>query len=193
MVCCASGGRSLAVRAAVPGFVTAVAPESGAGADWGIIEVNPNASGYGPGNYYGTFNATWDVTTIDQLYSFGYPVAGAFRQARYGGGGLLAYCDVKWGSEFVSSDPTYPNGSDPYGQPYYLVNVTPCIETGGASGGPVFTELNGGWTIIGVNNRGPKIPATDTTTAGPWIATFWLNDYFGAFWRSVVGDVQQGY
>jgi hypothetical protein len=160
------------------------------GGDWGLIEVNPDSSGNGPGNYYGNFSATWNERNIDQLLSAGYPVAGAFGETQYGGGSLQYYCRVQFGNEFALDTPGYPNGSDSIGEPYYLLQVLPCGETGGASGGPVFTDVNGSWTIIGVNNRAPAPPAGGVS---PWMGTFWFNSQFGTFWNMVVAQVQAGY
>jgi hypothetical protein len=155
------------------------------GGDWGIIELNPNAEGYYPGDYsgIGTFTATWDQPTVDQLYSIGYPTAGAFSQAAYGLGNLQYFCNDTWSSATdAETDPVN------FGN-YYGMVVQPCGETGGASGGPVFTDVNGGWTIVGVNNRAPE---PDAQGFGTYMLSYYFNDAFGALWNYVIQQVNAG-
>jgi hypothetical protein len=67
--------------------------------------------------------------------------------------------------------------------------VTPCAETGGASGGPVFTRTSSGWTIVGVNNRGPRVSGNEF---GKYMLTFYFDDRFGSFWNAVISAIQAG-
>jgi V8-like Glu-specific endopeptidase len=155
------------------------------GGDWGLIELNRNAAGYYPGQYSGIgyYNATWNQSTIDQLFSTGYPVAGGFSQDQNGDGDLQYYCQVKWSPDASVTDAT--NFGD-----YYAFVISPCEETGGASGGPVFTDVNGSWTIVGVNNRSPDV--LTATTFGTTMLSFYFNNTFGSFYTSVAQQISQG-
>jgi V8-like Glu-specific endopeptidase len=155
------------------------------GGDWGIIELSPNSNGQYPGQVgIGSFSATWNQPTIDQLYSIGYPTSGYFSASTANGLGNFQYFwDDTW-------DPSTDGETDAanYGAYYGLV-VQPCEETGGASGGPVFTDVNGGWTIVGVNNRGPQPNAQGVSA---YMMSFYLNSTFGNFWNYVVQQVNAG-
>lgn len=154
------------------------------GGDWGLIELNPDAQGGYPGDAVGTFNATWNQPTINHLYSTGYPLDGGFRQATYGSGNLQFYCDDVWSQSDAQTDASYGNS--------YAMLVNPCQETGGASGGPVFTDTANGWTIVGVNNRSPDL-ADHNASFGQYMISFYFDDDFGTFWNSVIAQVNQGY
>jgi hypothetical protein len=80
------------------------------------------------------------------------------------------------------------DGSSPYGG-YYGLLLDPCGETAGSSGGPVFTDVNGGWTIVGVNNRAPAAAANGL---GVHMLSWWLDQAFGDFWNDVVQQVRAG-
>lgn len=154
------------------------------GGDWGIIELSPNAQGRYPGDVgIGAFTATWNQPTIDDLYSIGYATAGVFGQPQYDLGNWQYFCETQWAptTDSESGVPSFGN--------YYGLVVQPCEETGGASGGPVFTDVNGGWTIVGVNNRGP---APNAQGVGIYMLSFYFNDAFGTFWRDVIGQVNAG-
>jgi V8-like Glu-specific endopeptidase len=154
------------------------------GADWGVIELQPNAQGQYPGDVgIGSYSATWDQPTIDDLFSIGYPTAGAFSQPQYDLGNWQYFCETHWSSATDSETNASTFGN------YYGMVVQPCEETGGASGGPVFTDVNGSWTIVGVNNRGPDLTAQGL---GTYMLSFYLNDTFGSFWRNVIGQVNAG-
>ena len=155
------------------------------GGDWGLIELNPNAQGQYPGDVgIGAFSATWNQPTIGQLYSIGYPTAGYFSASLTNGLGNFQYfCDDNWNPAGDSETDATNFGN------YYGLVVQPCAETGGASGGPVFSYANGSWTIVGVNNRGP-VP--NSQGLGTYMLSFYFNDSFAAFWRQVVGEINAG-
>ncbi len=159
------------------------ASSGGVGGDWGIIEVNPNAQGQYPGDVVGNLVATWNQPTIDQLYSTGYPASFGFALAQYGGGALQYFCDDVW-SEKEDHESSAEFGT------YYAMLIKPCEETGGASGGPVLTDTSTGWTVIGVNNRGPEPPSQNAF--GTYMLSFYLEGRFGEFWDSVVNQVNSG-
>ena len=154
------------------------------GGDWGLILLNPNSAGYYPGQYSGvnTMPAAWGVSSIDELYSMGYPTNGAFSLPQYGSGGRQYYCWVKW-SGAVDTNPTL------YGNYYGLV-IKPCGEAPGASGGPVFTYTGGRWEIVGVNDRGT--PLATATSFGTDMMSFWFSGTFGTFYNTVVQQINQG-
>jgi hypothetical protein len=54
----------------------------------------------------------------------------------------------------------------------------------------VFSDINGGWTIVGVNNRAPG-PAT-SASFGTYMLSFWFNSTFGSFYNTVVQLIGQG-
>jgi hypothetical protein len=158
------------------------------GGDWGLIELNPDSSGHYPGDYTGTLTATWDQPTVHELYSMGYPYDGGFQLAQYGGGHYQYFCNTLWEQQ----TDVLKDAANAY-DGYFAMVVDPCGETGGASGGPVFTDTddNGGaWTIVGVNNRGPRPTGN---TKGKWMMSFWLDDHFGAFYNDVVTQIDEGY
>jgi hypothetical protein len=153
------------------------------GGDWGLIELNPNSNGQYPGDAgVPAYDATWDQPTIDQLYSIGYATAGGFSQAQYDFGNWQYFCDDTWSSGADAMTDTANFGN------YYGMVIQPCEETGGASGGPVFTDVSGGWTIVGVNNRG----VTGSNGFGTYMLSWYLNDAFGAFWTDVIQQVNAG-
>jgi hypothetical protein len=158
------------------------------GGDWGLIELSPDANGNYPGPSTGTYNAIWSQPTIHELYSIGYPTAAGFGQAQYGFGYFQYHCNTVWDAQTdVWHDPTNPYNN------YFPMDISPCAETGGASGGPVFTDTdnNGGnWTIVGVNNRGPRVTGTQFSTD---MMSFYFDDNFGSFYNYVVSQITQGY
>lgn len=155
------------------------------GGDWGLVELNPNAQGQYPGDVgIGAFSATWNQPTVGTLYSTGYPTAGYFSASLTNGLGNFQYfCEDNWNPATDSETDTTNFGD------YYGLVVQPCAETGGASGGPVFTYANGSWTIVGVNNRGP---APNSQGLGSYMLSFYLNNSFAAFWHEVVGEINAG-
>jgi len=158
------------------------------GGDWGLIELNPDASGNYAGDYTGTLSATWDQSTVHELYSMGYPYNGAFTLAQYGGGHYQYFCNTVWSSQ---SD-VWQDTANQY-DGYVPLAINPCGETGGASGGPVFTDTDnagGAWTIVGVNNRGPRV---NGYTIGSQMMSFYFDDNFGTFYNDVVAQIDQGY
>ena len=142
------------------------------GQDWGMIEVYPNGSGYYPGDYTGTYSATWnaDVDEGEVLSRTGYPGEPPFEYAQYGGGEYQYHCNHYWSGELVRD-----------GLALGLYDK-PCNANGGASGGPVFWYDGTRWTIIGVNNRGDRDPITNW---GMNATSFWFDNYFGQFWNKV--------
>jgi len=153
------------------------------GGDWGIIELSPNSSGTYPGAYVGEYRAEWNVPSITQLTSIGYPVDGAFSEPQNGGGLLQFYCENTLTSADFVTDPAYFGG-------YTAMVLQLCQETGGASGGPVFAENGGRLVIVGVNNRGA--PLATSTAFGTEMLSFYFDDGFGTFWNSVIGFVNAG-
>ncbi len=155
------------------------------GGDWGLIELNRNAQGQYPGDVgIGAFTASWDEPTIGQLYSIGYPTDGFFSASLTNGLGNYQYfCDDNWNPATDSETDATNFGS------YYGLVVQPCEETGGASGGPVFTDANGSWTIVGVNNRAPS---PNDQGLSSYMLSFYFNDSFGAFWQDVVNQINAG-
>ena len=53
----------------------------------------------------------------------------------------------------------------------------------------MFTDTNGGWTIVGVNNRGGALGAT---SFGTYMVSWYLNDAFGSFWNAVLQQINAG-
>ena len=159
------------------------------GGDWGIIELNPNAQGKYPGDVgIEPYTATWNELKIDDLYSIGYATAGAFGQTQYGDGNSQYFCVDTWDQATDEQVDPMMYGTSPYGNYYGLV-LQPCGLTAGASGGPVFTEVDGSWTIIGVNNRAP-LPTQNAI--GTYMLSWWLDSSFGAFWNAVMAQVETG-
>jgi hypothetical protein len=153
------------------------------GADWAIIETNPHVDGTFPGDVAGTLSAYWSqqFPSGSELYSTGYPASGIFLQADYGGGNLQYFCDDQWNLDTLT-DSSFGN--------YYGMNLLPCEENGGASGGPVFYHAGtSDWRIVGVNNRGRSASGGQY---GANMLSFWLDSRFGSFWNEVVADVNAG-
>ena len=117
------------------------------GPDWAIIVARPNAAGYYPGQYTGTYTAyAATVYPNAELYSIGYPAYGAFELPRYGGGHAQYFCHDRW-------DGRRWRGTGNLVNAVYL--QWPCGGVKGNSGGPLFALLAGGtWGIVGVVNRG---------------------------------------
>ena len=58
------------------------------GADWGLIELNPDSAGGYPGDAVGEVSATWSLTGLsgDEFWLTGYPTAGNWGLPSFGGG-----------------------------------------------------------------------------------------------------------
>jgi hypothetical protein len=150
------------------------------GLDWGIAVVAPNAQGRYPGDLVGTFDADWGVRFPfgTRLYSVGYPASGPFAGAAWFGGNGQYFCDIRWDGETSTAR---------YFQSSYGIRLEPCEMNGGESGGPVFFQFgDGSWGIVGVNNRGA--PRADGF--GAYTISFYLDDRFGSFWKSVLALLQ---
>ena len=147
------------------------------GLDWGIVVLNPDASGNYAGDYTGTYVAQWNVRIGNgaRFFKVGYPYSGPFKTSRWWFGHGQYYCDNRWDGEH-SNDWAYTWSS-------YNLRIGPCLMNGGSSGGPVFVLLNdGNWHIVGVNNRGQ--PRADGY--GSEGISFYFDERFGNFWNSVM-------
>ena len=154
------------------------------GADWGLIELNPDASGGFPGDAVGEVSATWSLTGLggDEFWLTGYPTSGNWGLPSFGGGYRQAFCHEYW----------YPdNLASPSFGAYYAMNHEPCRLTAGSSGGPEFARLSdGSWTVVAVNNRGRPNGADGY---GQNMIGFWFDDAFGAFYTQTIAAINAGY
>ena len=152
------------------------------GADWGLIEVLPNAAGQYPGAIVGEVNAVWNhaVPYNAHMYLTGYPISGQFGLPQYGVGNHQAYCNVTRQGE-ISNHPSFGN--------FVGINAGGCFMTGGASGGPQFIERQDGtWAVVAVNNRGEMT----AEGVGANMIGFHLDQDFGDFYNAVVALIAAG-
>jgi Trypsin len=145
------------------------------GLDWGFVEVSADANGWYPGDYTGTYSATWnaDVRSEQVLSRTGYPGELPFTNPANGGGNVQYHCNAPW------------SGRHEYFGSSYALYDEPCEMNGGSSGGPVFwyDASAGKWTIVGVNNRAARDPQSNI---GLNALSFYFNSNFGTFWSSML-------
>jgi V8-like Glu-specific endopeptidase len=168
-------------RTFVPSGFKAAHPNNDITLDWGLIELEPDASGHYAGDYAGTFQATWSLPDINgstELWLTGYPATGLFRTPQYSFGENQFYCDAT-----LDAVDRAANGA------YWL--EFPCKANGGVSGGPLFArKADGQWTIIGVANRGIEYNAGTAQSYGKTSFDLWADDRFGQFWTSTINTIR---
>jgi len=145
------------------------------GCDYGVAEVEPYSDGSYVGSYTGTFPLVWQygVYSGQQFYLYGYPASNAFALSQYGYGDSPYYCRDSYDSYII-----YPGGTATG------LSAANCKMTGGASGGPVFTQLSDGhWYVAGVNNWGNRYNTTGSIgNSEEYLAwNYWRSSNFGAF------------
>lgn len=157
-------------------------------ADWALIEFGPGADG----RFIGDVTGSWGVTTGihynagANIIAEGYPSHGFWElRKNYNGRGQYA-CNMVW-------------NNDRYDGWAYLDKQRgtwelklQCSMNQGASGGPVFVQLNNGkWTIGGVNNRCSGFE-TATDYCNPYsitLRTSYMDAKFTALWNFVQGQL----
>ena len=162
-------------------FVPTAWKNNDGGEDWGLVVIAPDANGNYPGDFTGTYTATWNARfgPGERLYKVGYPASDGFNTPQYAWGGWQFFCDMTWDGT------TWP--TDPYFASSFTLVTDPCPMNGGSSGGPVmayFSDL-GQWSIVGVNNRGTN----GTNGFGAAGLSFYLDDRFGTFWNQVLAQL----
>jgi V8-like Glu-specific endopeptidase len=154
-------------------------PNNDITSDWGIIQLAPDASGHFPGDYTGTFNATWNEsisTGTGEMWNTGYPASGLFRSAAYNFGENQFFCNSTLDTVSLQGSATWL--------------TFPCKMNGGASGGPMFFHrADGSWTIVGVNNRAQLTDPKDPNNYGVTSYNLWADGRFGTFWNATLAYI----
>jgi V8-like Glu-specific endopeptidase len=110
--------------------------------DYAFLKIAPDASGRYIGDVTGWASMVINATSIGDIWGIGYPRTGFFRtwDGEYGYYCYSPYSDF---STIVDSD----------GVAGYDIGYG-CYMTGGASGGPMFTQNNGSWiNVLSVNSH----------------------------------------
>jgi V8-like Glu-specific endopeptidase len=110
--------------------------------DYAFLKIAPDSAGRHIGDLTGTAGLVIDATTIDDIWSIGYPRTGFFRTWD---GEYSYYCYSPYSSPSTVADSDGVVGYDiGYG----------CYMTGGASGGPMFVNYQGSWiNVVSVNSH----------------------------------------
>jgi hypothetical protein len=147
--------------------------------DWGLVLLAPQGGAY-PADRTGTFAAYGGVQlgANAPLVKMGYPASGGFAKPEYWYGSRQYYCSIAWQQRRMPAGGTIsPNG-------WYMM-AEGCPMNGGSSGGPVFAQFaDGTYGIIGVNNRGAGVSATDPF--GYTGINLWFDQTAIGFFNSVI-------
>lgn len=150
--------------------------------DVGLLVIAPSSRGQ-IGDVVGSYPVAANVAGVTvgtEVRNAGYPAGGGFESYANGMGNAPYYC-----SNRLTAGSGLPGGFDGTDSGAFLQTFE-CPMTGGASGGPVYVQLNDGrWYIWGVNNhadyRRLGTPFSRLTGTQPF------GDVFLGLWRQITG------
>jgi V8-like Glu-specific endopeptidase len=171
---------------------TLVAYQSGAnrGADYAFLSFDqPNSAGQLIGDVTGWFGIHGDAPAGIKL-SVGYPSEGWYNPACPFS---MASCWPVYCESTLDSSDQYSKTMDDASLSYggWWVQGFGCYMTGGASGGPVFQEIDNLWYVVGVNSYIDSAhPYSGTTCTRSSGTCFWYADNLWApYFNQVIIDV----
>jgi hypothetical protein len=157
-----------------------------AGYDWGFMLLAPDANGYYPGQYTGTWPFYKNIDPIGRGWLAGYPSEGYWTRYDYYSGHAQYHADATWDGDLLL--PGFR------GLTNYHIGWHSKM-TGGSSGGPVIEQLqNGEWAIGGVINWLFTEQCLDNSCRGTpgleywsrWETSAYFNDGIEIFWHAAL-------